>query len=245
MNRNLYAAGTSGAVKFAADFLTNSGRYVHSTPHRAHVILLDVPSFGPDGLLRDGSPIESLLEQASGNAVFIGGNLKHPAMTGRNTLDLLTDEFYLAQNAYITAEAALDVAMPYLDITVRNCPVLILGWGRIGKCLSRLMRNLEARVTVAVRKEQDLSILSALGYNTAEIGNLSDLGKYRLIFNTVPSPVLDEAACQEECVMIDLASRGGITGDNVITARGLPAIHFPESSGKLIAETILRKEELL
>ena len=48
------------------------------------------------------------------------------------------------------------------------------------------------------------------------------------------------AHCLEDCVKIDLASKPGIEDEDVIIARGLPGIHFPESSGKLIADTLLR-----
>lgn len=44
---------------------------------------------------------------------------------------------------------------------------------------------------------------------------------------------------------IDLASKPGIGGTDVLWARGLPGKFAPESAGKLIAQTILRllKEE--
>jgi hypothetical protein len=46
--------------------------------------------------------------------------------------------------------------------------------------------------------------------------------------------------CREDCVKIELASKDGMEGDDIIIARGLPGIHLPESSGELIAETFLR-----
>ena len=45
----------------------------------------------------------------------------------------------------------------------------------------------------------------------------------------------------ENIVVMDLASQKGIQGSKVIWARGLPGIHAPESAGRLIAETFLRK----
>ena len=39
---------------------------------------------------------------------------------------------------------------------------------------------------------------------------------------------------------IELASKAGMVGDDIIPARGLPGIHMPESSGELIAKTFLR-----
>ena len=44
-------------------------------------------------------------------------------------------------------------------------------------------------------------------------------------------------------IKIDLASVPGMNGDDVIIARGLPGKEAPESSGKLIADTILRLVE--
>ena len=69
-----------------------------------------------------------------------------------------------------------------------------------------------------------------------------DSSKYSIVFNTAPTPVIDEEdiGSWNHCIKIDLASRKGILGPDVIWARGLPGIHAPESSGKLIAETISR-----
>jgi hypothetical protein len=46
--------------------------------------------------------------------------------------------------------------------------------------------------------------------------------------------------CRPDCVKIDLASIQGIYGSDVIHARGLPGKQTPESSGILIANTIIR-----
>ena len=46
--------------------------------------------------------------------------------------------------------------------------------------------------------------------------------------------------CQEDCLKIDLASLPGMDGSDVIVARGLPNLEAPESSGHLIAKTVLR-----
>jgi dipicolinate synthase subunit A len=136
------------------------------------------------------------------------------------------------------------VALPYLDITIRNCPTLIIGWGRIGKCLGQLLKNMGADIVIAARKETDRAMIRALGMKAVDINDLPDqLDRYRLIFNTAPELVLKReqmAHCREDCVKIDLASKSGMEDEDVIIARGLPGIHFPESSGKLIADTLLR-----
>ena len=47
--------------------------------------------------------------------------------------------------------------------------------------------------------------------------------------------------CQKDCIKIELASQPGIAGNDVINARGLPNLEAPETSGELIARTVLRR----
>lgn len=247
MRMKIYCAGTTAAAEYAATELWEAGWNVTIQPGSdVQVLLLDVPSFGANGFLRGGSEIQKILEQLPPDVVICGGKLAHPALDGYDKIDLLQDEDYLAENAYITAEAALDVALPYLQRTIRGCKVLIIGWGRIGKCLANLLKCMGADVTVAARKPSDRAMLRALGFEAAEFPVADEiLRSVGLICNTVPYAVLD-SACARDCIKIDLASKQGIIGDDVVIARGLPGIHFPESSGKLIAKTmtrILRKEE--
>ena len=243
----IYCAGSTTAAEYAATELWEAGWEVTTQPGRdVEMLLLDVPSFGANGFLRGGGEIRNILDKLPQEVTVCGGKLEHPALQGYSKIDLLQNEDYLAENAYITAEAALDVALPYLKRTIRGCRVLILGWGRIGKCLANLLKYMGAEVTVAARKAADRAMIQALGLTAAIFPiRVEVLAEVRLIYNTVPYEVLDSAQI-EECIKIDLASRQGIMGDDVVIARGLPGIHFPESSGKLIANTlmdILRKEE--
>ena len=247
----IYCAGKTLAAQFCMDYLKNAGLPFTTEPSR-HVkfLLLDVPSFEAGGNLRLGGSVENLLKELPGDVTICGGNLKHPALAEYRCIDFLQAEDYLARNAYITAECALDVAYPYMPVTLRDCPVLIIGWGRIGKCLGQLLRAIGADVTIAARKAKDRAMIRALGYNTADTSDLMNvLPRCRLIFNTAPEPVLDRsqmALCRKDCVKIELASRDGMDDDDVIIARGLPGVHMPESSGILIAETFLHyyKEEV-
>lgn len=240
----IYPVGSTEAIRYAVRFLSGAGITLvdHPTPDATH-LLLDVPAFGPNGALRSGGNVEKILEMLPENITIIGGNLNHPALTGYRTIDLLQDAQYLAQNAAITAHCAVKVALPYLGITLPHCGVLVIGWGRIGKVLGQLLRALGADVTIAARKEADRAMIRALGYRTADTYNLySILGDFRLIYNTVPEPVLSkDAPFRKGCIKIELASRRGIEGDDVIQAKGLPGVHAPETSGKLIADTIIRR----
>lgn len=247
-----YSAGDTAALRAALKILPRLGYSVLDRPaHEVTHLLLPVPSLEPDGSLKGGGDLHAVLSQLPDTVTVIGGNL--PPLSGQSIIDLLRDPFYIAENAAITAHCAIKQAMNRLPITLTGCPVLIIGWGRIGKCLARLLRCLGADVTVAARKAADRAMLQALGY-PAEIPCLlhRTLSRYRVIFNTVPAPVLSPeraARCSENCIKIDLASVRGIAGEDVLWARGLPSIDAPESSGVLIANRIhqilAEQEEIL
>lgn len=240
----VFPVGTTLACHFAADYLKKKGFSLvdHPTPDVTHV-LLDVPSFGGNKLLRDGTDPKTVLERLPVSVTVIGGNLAHPALDGHATLDLLKDETYLAANAAITADCALQVAAAHMCEVFADSSVLVIGWGRIGKCLGNLLKNAGASVTIAARKETDRAMIQALGFQAVDTARLSrHLAGYSLLFNTVPEPVFDEQALLscKQCPKIDLASKQGLLGEDVIWARGLPGVYAPKSSGRLIARTILR-----
>ena len=242
----LYAAGNTSALQFACDFLQQHGSQIAAQPEPdvTH-LLMPVPSFESDGRIKGGGVLEHILADLPENVTVIGGNLSHPALRDYKQIDLLQDPAYLAQNAAITADCAVRIAANHLPITLRNCPVLVIGWGRIGKCLSQILQAVGCQVSVAARKEADRCIAQALGCEVFAISKLhTSLPHYRVIFNTVPVPVLNGVqldACHPSCVKIELASQPGLAGNDVIQAKGLPGRDAPESSGLLIGKTVMRK----
>ena len=97
--------------------------------------------------------------------LLFGGNLpsdfaeKHPS----RAIDYYENQILKLQNAYITAEAALMTAMELTDCTLRGTSAAVLGYGRIGKYLARLLHTLGASVTVCARREDALFEAAAEG----------------------------------------------------------------------------------
>lgn len=242
---SIYAAGYSPAMSYCIQNLKTAGFTLLTEPSmQATHLLLPVPSFAPDGGIVGGGNLSTLLTLLPKNITVIGGNLDRPELDYYTTVDLLQNTTYLAMNAQITAHCAVKQALNQLPVILQDCPALVIGWGRIGKCLARLLRQMGAQVTVCARKEADRSILQALGYETTDCQR-ADLSAYRVIFNTVPTMLFP--SCPGDGLKIDLASRLGLGSEDVIWARGLPGKDAPESSGKLIAQTvipILRKESV-
>lgn len=227
--------GNSAALQHAASALWSYGWEYDAS---ASVLLLPVPSFDSDNRVKGGGRVEDILTKET---VVIGGNLDHPALKDHKCIDLLKDPYYLAMNSLITAHCAIKVTYEHLHRTIGDCRVLVIGWGRIGKCLADLLKGMGADVTVSARKDTDCAILKALGYRVINvIDPNTDLRHYNIIYNTAPAPVIKKERLCPRQLKIDLASIQGIEGDDVIHARGLPGIYAPESSGILIAQTVDR-----
>lgn len=232
----LLAAGHTQALEHAYQWLQTQGFPCTKMPSQAVThLLLPVPSFDPDGTVKGGTKLDALLAQLPKDIAVIGGNLDHPLLKNYQKIDLLQDAHYLAMNARITAHCALSLAMQKCSCILVDTSVLVIGWGRIGKCLAQLLQALGADITVAARKETDRAALASLGMNAIPTDGIQP-SKYDVIFNTAPEMLLPY--CDGNALKIDLASTPGIGGSDIIWARGLPNKQVPESSGKLIAESV-------
>ena len=186
-------------------------------------------------------PDVELLQRLPERILVIGGNLNHPALDGYRKLDLLRQEAYLAENAALTADCALRIAGQELDIAFSEAKAVIIGWGRIAKCLAPMLRDLGAQVTVAARKESDRAMARSLRLRAAAVEELPALAQETdLLINTAPAPILAEQQLDSwHAMKLDLASQKGLDCEDVLWARGLPGKMVSASSGALIARTIL------
>ena len=183
----------------------------------------------------------SMLCDCTMDQTLIGGNLDF-LNENVERLDLLKDPYYLAANAAITAESALALVLRELRCEIHQANILILGWGRIGKCLTHQLHHLNARVTVFARKDTDRAMLRALGYRYTSREDLNRLlPQFHCVINTVPASILTADASRllrPGCLKLELASGVWLPGEDVVLAHGLPAKCKPEASGALIAKTI-------
>lgn len=164
--------------------------------------------------------------------------------------DLMDLDEVAILNAIPTAEGAIATAMEMTDFTLCTSSVLVMGYGRIGKILSKMLHGIGATVYVEARKEKDLAEIRAMGYIPINLKDLDKyLNKFNIIFNTIPSTILDKqklVLLDKECSIIDLASSpGGIDfeyakeiGLNVVWALALPSKVAPLSSAMYVKEAI-------
>lgn len=235
-----YLGGSTKAVQHAAEILQSQGiAFTDDLEAEITDLLLDIPSFQKDLILRSGEPLSSVLGKLSPSLRIWGGKLRAVSSTYQ-TVDLLENPRYPAENGAITADCAIRLAGPKLQKCWGDCRVLVIGWGRIGKNLCRMLKRLGSSVTVCARKEPDRALLAAFGYQVLKPEDLRG-DDFDLIFNTAPAPMMTEAQIGICPLAIDLAGCQGLQGKQVLSARGLPGIWAPETSGKLIARTILEQ----
>lgn len=223
------------AIRYAAAYLGDLGFEIqHTADEQTKHLLLPVPSFPSADAFFDSS-----LDTLPPNIRISGGNF-NDRLSQFQTVDFLKDAAYLADNAAITASCAIEIIKNRIS-SLNGCSVLIIGWGRIGKCLSHLLGKADADVTVAARKDTDRAMIHALGYRSISIADAaSETLRARVILNTVPEMVLPNINAHPDCVILELASRPGMSGANITDARGLPNKMAPAASGKLIAQTFIR-----
>lgn len=210
-----------------------------------------------DVILSDGKKVHcsELPAHLKKNAIVTGGRLstaqiEYFSALGFDVTDYFKREELVLKNCVPTAEGALQISMQELGTTVFGINVLVIGYGRVGKAVARLFKNVGSNVTVADRK------LSSIA--TAEINEINgialkevygSISKYDLIINTVPTLIITKEmmkAISKDTLIIDLASKpGGVDlnaaeelNKKVIWALSLPGKYAPITSGEIIADAV-------
>ncbi len=207
------------------------------------------------------SPIEfsrELAESLAGKKVFLPMKEKVVSLCKDfekiNCKDYFKREDFTLLNAYITAEGALQVLLNNFEGSVLDSKILICGFGRIGKCLAKILKDLNAQVYVSARKAEDFAKITINGYKPLHTKNIKEVKGFDVVFNTVPSLIFTKEILKnthKNTLFIDLASLpGGIDKSaakeydiDVIHALALPGITAPKKAGEIIKDTIVKMLE--
>lgn len=174
--------------------------------------------------------------------------------SGLHISDYYQREDFLIPNALLTAEGAVSIALKEYGKSIFSSRCLVVGFGRIGKILAKLLKNMGAKVTVSARSVKDISLAKISGFETTNVSKINEKTDFDLIFNTVPALVLNEGVLRHLSsarMIIDLASAPGGTdkfaadelGIKLIPALGIPGKYFPEAAGEIIADVIYKMIE--
>lgn len=200
--------------------------------------------------------LEEIYENISEKHFIFGGMINKGFFdTGAKVFDYGKSEELLVKNAVLTAEAVLEIIISSTPYSIFCSDALVLGYGRIGKILSEYLKNLGADVTVCMRKEYDFAMCEAKRMNTLSYSSLKDnVGKFKIIVNTVPFPVMDKNIIEnvsKNAFVADLSSGDGGCDFEALAKReikhiralGLPGKFSPETSGNIISDIIIKQIE--
>lgn len=221
--------------------------------------LLPYPAIREGKITGTADSAEDFLAFLKSGQMVIGGGMQRirapMEAVGADVYDIAEDEALLSANAVATAEGAIALAEELLPCTLYKTGCLVVGYGRIGRILSRMLRAMNADVTASARKTRDLAAIEADGLKSEITGAWQlPLLRYRCIINTVPCPVFSDSQLETlhpDGIFLDLASAPyGIKPEQLPRlqeryhrASGLPGKMSPESAGLYYARAVRRKLE--
>ena len=226
----------------------------------ASAVVLPMPAMAGDQDLNapywpEKVPLEPLLEKIPAGTPVMGGSLgpglkKMLEVRELPAYDLLDREELAVINAACTAEGALAEAVRESPRAILESRCVVVGYGRIGRVLSRYLSALGAKVTVTARRPEHMAWIRTEGGRPWKTSRLKELlPEADFIFNTVPKRLIEGEVLERirpDALVVDLASRpGGVDldgagkrGIKVIWALGLPGKVAPRMSGESIAEAV-------
>ncbi|MBQ4093941.1 MAG: NAD-binding protein [Oscillospiraceae bacterium] len=225
----------------------------------ADAVVLPLPAFDAKGYIR-GSELhgETLLAaQPQQPQLLLGGQLpaaflQKAAARQITARDYYLDETLLLQNAAATAEGALSLLIAELPTVIKGSCIAVIGYGRIGSRLAKLLQSMGADVTVFARSAKARAQAAAEGISARPMQLLAQLmPRFAAVCSTVPALVAEDAAVQqmrEGMLWLELASgAGGLCreaaakrGVRVVDGGGLPGRFSPHSAAEYICEAVCR-----
>ena len=177
-------------------------------------------------------------------SLFLKNNIK--------LFELLERDDVAIYNSIPTVEGALMMAIQNTDITIHGSESLVLGFGRVGMSLARVLKAIGSNVKVFLRKSSDMARAYEMSLNPFHLSSLAEhVSTVDFIFNTIPSLVLPKeilAMVPHDVLIVDLASKpGGLDYDfakkrgiKAMLAPSLPGIVAPKTAGKVLANAIIQ-----
>ncbi|WP_324717626.1 dipicolinate synthase subunit DpsA [Carboxydochorda subterranea] len=233
-----------------------------SVADRAEAVLCPLSGTDPQGAIRtvmaQGMRIlldDGVLERLRSGTLLVIGSAR-PALKaaaarhGIRLIELEKDEEIAVLNAVPTAEGAVQLAMSNLRVTLHGSRTVVVGYGRCGQQLCRVLGALGASVQAVVFHRTEWARAWAAGVAAIWPHELaSAAGQADVIFNTAPALVVTEEVLRRmkpQALVVDIASDAGGTdfeaasrlGVQAIHALGLPGRVAPRTAGAILAQVV-------
>ena len=165
------------------------------------------------------------------------------------------DAELLQENACLTAEGAVAAVMAKSQRRLRGMEALVIGYGRIGRALAEILKNIGVQVTVATGSGAKRRQIEASGARSVRMESVAHAVRGKdVIFSTPPAEVIAKDALgniEGDAMLVDLASppygfdldAARALGLNAWREPGLPGRYCPVSAARAVYDAILRWEE--
>ncbi len=160
---------------------------------------------------------------------------------GALVCDAALDEKFLLANAKISANGALGYILTHSPKDMGDMKIGIVGYGRIGREMTRLCLLFGADVRLYTARESVVLELGEMGVDARLIDESNDFSDLDVFVNTTPKRQIDESRIPRGIDIIDLAS-GSIfePSERLIKLASIPEAFYPKTAGRLYAKAILR-----
>ena len=228
----------------------NISDHLHPVLPLCDVVILPLPMLDCAGNLN--TPLSDIsitpaqfLPYIKKDATILAGKVPvDPAFDG--IIDYLEREEFSVYNAALTAEAAIEIALKELPISLMGSTCVITGYGRIAKALAKNLDGFSANTRIVTHKHCETAWAKTAGFAvfpfTDIAGALTDAD---IVFNTVPSVVLGHDELEKlspECLVVDLASYpGGVdfSAANKLQRKTIHALALPGKTAPIAAAGIM------
>lgn len=219
-----------------------------------HFVLLPIPSTKDKKYVKDtNTALDSTLAYADKNSVVVGyglpeGYTKKATRLGARILDLALDEEFQRENSYVSALGAVGYLLTSSDKEPRDTKFGVVGYGKIGKALVRMLLFHGAHVKLYTSKLLTSLELGECGIESVFVsewdGGVHDFSGLDVIINTAPIDMTKSfplGKAENGARIIELASGENFAGiKGVEKLPSIPEKMFPESAGKIYFDAIKR-----
>jgi dipicolinate synthase subunit A len=168
-------------------------------------------------------------------------------------IDFTQSEAFTLRNAIPSAEGSIHAVMSRAGVCLSGSKCLVVGYGRLGRALALRLMGLRAQVYVAARSPQARAQAEGDGCRALTMEELATPRGCRFVFNTVPVPVLGEAAfaaLAPGALAVDVSSppygfaldTAQAMGVGAWREPGLPGRYAPETAAEAMLSVIEEKD---
>ncbi len=257
MTMNFLIAGTDGKMsgcKNKLEFLGHNAKccegeeFLNALPFYENIIL-PLPTVANGAVVYTGKTVAEIRDLLRPNQKVFFGNIPSDSFH-ENGRSYYYNEGFLIKNSGLTAQGVLKIILDNTQKDFHTLSVAVLGFGRCGKAICKLLKNCGFQVTSFSRRSESKILAQSEGLMTDDMKNIDDtIRQFDIIVNTVPFNIISENGLDkltQENLYIETASKpygfdilkSDIYSFRYVLGESLPGKFTPVSAGINIADTV-------